>query len=245
MPRRRKAVRKPVRYAAAAEEVSLPQVAKKKRAVKRAKKAAKKAEKVASKAKMSTRKAARKVKPKAAKKAPRKHAKPKAKRVKARSARSVRSNPAPQIEAAFYQLGMLSEFEFEQAGEVKCFCFDAPPVLAADAAGKLRVVYDATAVPGAKIPAKISALHETFNGFTPERHLAGVFGKRVPGTTVMGTLRALTYYSDKRIDPQSQASPGHYRHAFEAPYPRVLVNPAGLVLIEGGSYEITRAGIVH
>ena len=245
MPRRRKAKRKPVRYATAAEEISLPQAAKKKRAAKRAKKAAKKAEKVASKAKKSARKATRKTKPVATKKAPRKRAKPKAKRVKARSARSVRSNPELRVEAAFYQLGMLSEFEFEQAGEVKCFSFDAPPVLAADAAGKLRVVYDANRIAGAKIPAKINTLHETFNGFSPERQLAGVFGKRVPGTTVMGTLRALTYYSDKRIDPQSQASPGHYRHAFETPYPRVLVNPAGLVLIEGGSYEITRAGIVH
>ena len=45
MPRRRKAKRKPVRYATAAEEVSLPQVAKRKRAAKRAKKAAKKAAK--------------------------------------------------------------------------------------------------------------------------------------------------------------------------------------------------------
>ena len=243
MPRRRKTKRKPVRYAAATEEVSLPQVAKKKRAAKRAKKAAKKAEKIARKTKKTARKAAPKAKPTTVKKAPRKCAKPKAKRVKARSA--AKRNPAPRIEAAFYQLGMLSEFEFEQAGEVKCFSFDAPPVLAADAAGKLRVVYDANLIAGAKIPAKISALHETFNGFVPERQLAGVFGKRVPGTTVMGTLRALTYYSDKRIDPQSQASPGHYRHAFEAPFPRVLVNPAGLVLIEGGSYEITRAGIVH
>jgi len=61
----------------------------------------------------------------------------------------------------------------------------------------------------------------------------------------MGVLKALTYFSEKCVDAESCSSPGHYRHAFEAPFPRVLVNPAGLVLIEGGSYEITRAGIIH
>ncbi|MEW6777881.1 MAG: hypothetical protein AB1405_16400 [Bdellovibrionota bacterium] len=237
---------KPVQYATAPEEISLaetpaaPKKARKKKAKRSVKRTVKQAEKRAKRAAKAVRRRARKSAPAPVKKAAPKHAKPKQEK-----ARSARRNPAPRIEAAFYQLGTLTEFEFEKDGVEKRFAFDAPPVLASDGLGKLRVVYDPRAVPGAKVPARINSLHETFNGFAPERHMAGVFGKRVPGTTVMGVLRALTYYSEKCIDPESCSSPGHYRHAFEAPFPRVLVNPAGLVLIEGGSYEITRAGIVH
>ncbi len=241
MPKPRKP--KPAQYPTAPEEVSLPEApvpstpsgkkgSKKtrKRAPKRAKKAA-----TAVPEPMKTEAVM-----------PAKRTRPKqVKRSAPKKARLVRRNPAPQIEAAFYQLGALTEFEFEEEGVEKRFAFEKAPVLAADSSGKLRVVYDPKGVPGAKIPQKITELHETFNGFSPDRHTAGVFGKRVPGTKAMGVLKALTYFSKKCVDQESCSSPGHYRHAFEAPFPRVLVNPVGLVLIEGGSYEITRAGIIH
>ncbi len=160
--------------------------------------------------------------------------------------RATRRNPvAPGIEAAFYRLGQLAELEYvDEGGSQRCFRFNEPPLLCADDRSKLRVVYDA-AQAAAKVPAHVKKLHDTFNGYPVRDVFSGVFGKKVPGTRPMGALRALTYLSDKCVDPVSCSSPGAYRHEFSEPLPKVLVNPAGLLLIEGGAYEIGRAGIVH
>ncbi|MEW6775918.1 MAG: hypothetical protein AB1405_06475 [Bdellovibrionota bacterium] len=160
--------------------------------------------------------------------------------------KKVRRNPAtPSIEAAFYRIGDFVEFEYADAsGAEKRFVFNERPILCADSSGKLRVVYGAGKT-SAKVPASIQKLHEVFNGYPVRETIAGVFGKKIPGSQAMGVLKAVVYHSDKRIDEESRSSPGDYRHAFEAPLPKVFVNPAGLLLIEGGSYEIGRPGILH
>ncbi len=92
-------------------------------------------------------------------------------------------------------------------------------------------------------PVVLSNFQE-FNGFPVRRILESVTTRKYGGTKYLGQLTDIIYWSDKCIDAESCRSAADYHHRFEPEYPRLSLNPGELLLIEGGSYTLSRRGIV-
>lgn len=85
---------------------------------------------------------------------------------------------------------------------------------------------------------------QEFNGFPVRRILESVTTRKYAKTRYLGQLTDIVYWSDKCIDSESCRSAASYHHEFEPEYPGLFVNPGELLLLEGGTYTLSRRGIV-
>lgn len=110
---------------------------------------------------------------------------------------------------------------------------------------KLVFAYGArpSKLPHAAISSVVLSNFQEFNGFPVRRILDSVTTRKYGQTKYLGQLTDIVYWSDKCIDPASCRSAADYHHRFEPEFPRLFVNPGELLLLEGGSYTITRRGI--
>lgn len=111
---------------------------------------------------------------------------------------------------------------------------------------KLVFAYGARSskLPHTAISSVVLSNFQEFNGFPVRQILDSVTTRKYDGTKCLGQLTDIVYWSDKCVDPESCRSASDYRHKFEPDYPRLFLNPGELLLLEGGSYTITRRGIV-
>lgn len=111
---------------------------------------------------------------------------------------------------------------------------------------KLVFAYGARSskLPHTAVSSVVLSNFQEFNGFPVRQILDSVTTRKYDGTKYLGQLTDIVYWSDKCIDGESCRMPSDYHHTFEPEYPRLLLNPGELLLLEGGSYTINRRGIV-
>ncbi|MCW5830809.1 MAG: hypothetical protein KIT79_16015 [Deltaproteobacteria bacterium] len=117
-------------------------------------------------------------------------------------------------------------------------------LLCGDGDKRLVFCYGARGTRAQEMSRVILGHHEEFNGFRCQRVLSAVHAARTGACRLLGDLVEIVYWSDKCIDGESCKSPSNYHHLFEPEFPQLYAAPGRHLLAGGGSYKLTRRGIV-